>query len=71
MEAWCDIWRDHGQPTFSGLPIQASATALMYLEMPRRAPRYAPMYRAYRLRATPMSVVPLIMARPSGKIVNK
>jgi hypothetical protein len=32
---------------------------------------YAPMYRAYKLRATPISVVPLIMARPSGKIVNK
>ena len=31
---------------------------------------YAPIYRAYRLRATATSCVPLMMARPSGKTVN-
>ena len=30
---------------------------------------YEPTYRAYRLRATPVSVVPLMMARPSGNRV--
>jgi hypothetical protein len=36
---------------------------------PGECDSHIPTYFAYRLRATPMSLVPLIMARPSGKIV--
>ncbi len=32
--------------------------------------RYVPTYLAYRLRATAVSVVPLMIARPSGKRVS-
>ena len=56
--------REHGDR-------QQNATEYDRQNSPHRTNLYAPMYRAYKLRATPMSVVPLIMARPSGKIVNK